>query len=225
MTARVTRSRSVANEQKSMATKSIKKAQTYNGDLAHLPSALRPLTSAKIFAGWSWQRRMRPGRRHKWVKVPLQADTLTAASADDPGTWATYERALRIWQAGDADGIGFMLLGANIGSIEITKCCERDSNTNRTKIDRFTRALCEEAGDVYWELTPSGNGVRLLGTATGPEVRRSFLVDDSPEEPRIIILRHTARFIALSGLPLKDCKRLSSLDPLIDGFLAKFGGL
>lgn len=95
---------------------------------------------------------------------------LTLARSNDRSTWGSYERALCRWQDGDADGIGFMLLGSNVGAADLDHCCKRDADKKKTAIDPWARKLRAEAGGAYCEVTVSGEGLRLIGTAAGSEL-------------------------------------------------------
>ena len=79
------------------------------------------------------------------------------------------------WRNHDADGIGYTLLGADIAAIDLDDCCRRDALHKKTK-DSTNRAkqLRSEANGAYVEVTVSGTGLRLIGTAAGAEVHRRF---------------------------------------------------
>src|SRR6516165_9221952 len=83
---------------------------TFQGDLAKLPRALTPLIERPQWAVWRWTRQA----NGRWQKPPFQAlDPLRHASTKDPRTWSDYARALAAVQAGDADGISFVLTEAD----------------------------------------------------------------------------------------------------------------
>jgi primase-polymerase (primpol)-like protein len=79
---------------------------TYQGDLAKLPLALTPLIERPQWAVWRWTWQ----RKGHWQKPPFQAlDPRRHASTKDPRTWSDYATALAAVQAGDADGISYVL--------------------------------------------------------------------------------------------------------------------
>src|ERR1700742_382498 len=85
---------------------------SHQGEIAHLPAALAPLTKEPRWVVWQWEQvdNKKTGEL-KWTKVPFQsAAPRQRAKANDPSTWGTYREALRIWQRGKADGIGYCLL-------------------------------------------------------------------------------------------------------------------
>ena len=79
------------------------------------------------------------------VCLPRQPRDLSFARSNDPSTWDSYERAVRRWQDGDADGIGFMLLDSGIGATDLDHCCKRNADKKTTTIDRWARTLRTEA--------------------------------------------------------------------------------
>ena len=82
------------------------KPTTHQGDLAKLPRALTPLIERPQWAVWRWTRQS----NGRWQKPPFQAgDPQRHASTKDPSTWSDYATALAAVQAGDADGISYVL--------------------------------------------------------------------------------------------------------------------
>jgi hypothetical protein len=185
---------------------------------ARLPAALEPLTEQDRWVNWSWE--LRSG---KWTKPPRQPRDLGFAQSNNPDTWASYERALRRVQDRDADGIGYMLLGAGIAAADLDRCCKRDADTRTTKIDPWARALRNEANGAYCEVTVSGTGLRLIGTASEQEMHRRFKIGSAQPDAEIELFRNTARFITVSGLVLKPLvPTLSPLDAFIDAVFERY---
>ena len=144
-----------------MSTKSLKKPHTHNSELAKLPLPLKPLTDETRWVNWSWElREGNAGDKQKWTKPPRRPRDQEFARSNDPSTWGTYERALRRWKDGDADGIGYMLLDAGIGAADLDDCCQRDAKNKKTKTDQWARDLRAMANAAYCEVTVSGTGLR-----------------------------------------------------------------
>ena len=80
----------------------------------------------------------------------------------------------------------------------------------------------KEAPDAYCEVTVSGTGLRLIGTATGEEVHRRFRIINARPDAKLELFRNTARFITISGLQLGHCEQLPSIDEFIDVTKARF---
>ena len=195
------------------------KPRTYNADLAHLPSALVPLTEEQRWVVWPWERRTTKSGKEKWTKPPRQArNPRRNARSNDPSTWGSYADAVAAVAAGNADGIGYMLKDSNIGAIDLDHCVDQES----TKLEPWAEQLCGEANGSYQEITVSGGGLRIIGIASGPETHRRFNFDRSGAG--IELYRNTARYITISGLQIGQCPGLPPLDAFIDMLFARHSG-
>lgn len=135
-------------------------------DLRKIP-ALAPLTDDRHVRWVAWSYVLRPpknGKPGKWDKPPRQLDGSNARN-NDPSTWYRYDQVWRAVSAGNFMGLGFVLSGLP-GSV----LAAIDLDDVR---DPQTGALLPWAGAIvaaaasYCEVTPSGTGVRVLGTVTG----------------------------------------------------------
>jgi len=195
------------------------KPRTYNADLAHLPSALVPLTEEQRWVVWPWELRTTKSGKEKWTKPPRQArNPRRNARSNDPSTWGSYADAVAAVAAGNADGIGYMLKDSNIGAIDLDHCVDQES----TKLEPWAEQLCGEANGAYQEITVSGGGLRIIGIASGPETHRRFNFDRSGAG--IELYRNTARYITISGLQIGQCPGLPPLDAFIDMLFARHSG-
>ena len=195
------------------------KPRTYNADLAHLPSALVPLTEEQRWVVWPWELRTTKSGKEKWTKPPRQArNPRRNARSNDPSTWGSYADAVAAVAAGNADGIGYMLKDSNIGAIDLDHCVDQES----TKLEPWAERLCGEANGAYQEITVSGGGLRIIGIASGPETHRRFNFDRSGAG--IELYRNTARYITVSGLQIGQCPGLPPLDAFIDMLFARHSG-
>ena len=189
------------------------KPETHNGDLANLPPALAQLLGERRWVVWRWELRHRKdgprpnGSQSGRAVVPAH-DPAQLAASNDPTTWGLYADAVAAVQRGDADGIGFMLLGSTVGAIDLDKC--RDPATGG--LAEWARALHNEAGG-YNEVTVSGTGTRILGVAMGPRRQRRFNLDGGAG---IEIFRDTERYVTISGAQFGECAVLPPLDAFID---------
>jgi primase-polymerase (primpol)-like protein len=192
------------------------KPKTHCGDLTHLPRALLPLTTEKRWVVWPWELRVNKGGKEKWTKPPRQArDPKHNARSNDPATWGSYDDAVAAVAAGNADGVGYMLLGSGVGAVDLDHVLEEDG-----KPIRWAEQLCAEAAAAYQERTVSGAGLRIIGTTSGPETHRK-LTFDRKTGAGIELYRDTARYITVSGLETSHCAALPPLDDLIDTLLAR----
>jgi hypothetical protein len=189
---------------------------THNGDLAHLPTALAPLTALPNWVVWRWGR----SKAGKWTKVPFRPYRPSQrAKNNDPGTWGSYDTALNICRAAGADGIGFCLLDSEFAAFDLDKC--RDPATGA--VDEWARALVERVGS-YTEITVSGTGLRIIGRGTGPELQRKQGVDvwASGSGGSLETYRQTERYIVMTGNPLPgSAAELTNIDHHIDEVVAE----
>ena len=198
------------------------KPKTHHGDLARLPKALRPLTDEKHWVNWSWEQRTDANGNMSWTKPPRRSDNLKFARSNDSATWASYDRAVQRWQDHEADGIGFMLADSDIGAIDLDHCCRRNAKRQETTIDDWAQDLRSEANGAYCEVTVSGEGLRLIGTAAGDKVHGNFPIKDARPNARVELFRKAERYITVSGLKLGQCDGLAPIDNVIDALKARF---
>jgi hypothetical protein len=200
-----------------------KPPKTHNGDLASLPAALLPLTKERRWVDWKWVLREdeRTGRK-KMTKPPFQpCDPTRYARTNDPSTWDAYGEALKRWEDRDADGIGYMLLDGVIAAVDLDKCVRFDPGTRKYHIEPWAKELIAKARGAYCEVTPSGEGLRVIGRAKGSEVHRRFSRDDGGA---IELYRDTPRFITITGLQQGECDELPYVDDFIDELHALYDG-
>jgi hypothetical protein len=179
------------------------KPTVYGGDLAKLPAALKPLRARQQWVIWrlTWQ-----GRR--WTKAPFRCDDPTRyASSNDPGTWSTYKAAVAA--AGNGDGISYVLRpGDPFAAVDIDHV--RDPVTGT--IESWAQRLLDQASRSYAEVSPSGTGLRIWGTAGGEELHRHFTFDGSALE----LFRRTSKILTVTGLQLGASRRLGNIDAILD---------
>jgi hypothetical protein len=200
------------------------KPATYNGNLDHLPPALERLTTERRWLVWRWETRSKKSGEPdlnkkgelKWTKPPYQARfPKHHAATDDPLTWGTYLDAVDAVKYGEADGIGYALLGSDLGAIDLDKC----RNAVTGEVADWAEELHAEAGDAYHEVTVSGQGTRILGITNGPTRQRRFNLGDGAG---IELFRNTARYITVSGNERGTCAELPPIDGLIDALEERY---
>ena len=168
-----------------------------------LPRALAPLMQLDQWVIW----RFKHGK-----KIPYQSERPTVcASPTNPATWSSYRDAVNA-AARVGGGIGFVLLGAAIGALDLDDC----RNPSTGKLDEWARDLITKA-NAYVEVTPSKCGLRIIGIATGGPVHRQVKMPTG----KIEIYRDAERYITVTGDHIGDCKRLPNLDGLIDQLAPK----
>lgn len=104
--------------------------------------------------------------RDRWVrhdhKRPITPDGRPASSTD-PATWSTHCEAARS-KAGD--GLGFVL-GDGIACLDLDHCLDDQGRPNAT-----AREILARVPEAYVEVSPSGAGLHIWGTAPEQPGRR-----------------------------------------------------
>lgn len=119
-----------------------------------IPAELRALDQ------WAcWRYVTRDGRR---TKLPIDPTTGAAAATDRPETWASFETARTSMEWSRHDGIGFVL-SASDPFFMIDLDGARDIDMTQDWADAIV-----ERFPIYWEVSPSGNGLRGIGRGTLP---------------------------------------------------------
>lgn len=192
------------------------KPVTQQGDLSALPAALSDLTRMPRWVVWRW---VHVPDRQRWSKVPYQAAHASQkAKSNDPATWGDYRTAVAAVMSQRADGIGFMLLDADIAAFDLDDCRDVASGL----IAPWAIALIQDCAS-YAEVTVSGTGIRIIGTAQGPTVHRKQKLIEC--EGSIETYRRAARFIVVTGLQVAQSSGcLASLDAVIDKTVTALDG-
>jgi hypothetical protein len=177
------------------------KPQTFNGDLHNLPPALDELKLKQNWVLWKWQQ----NKKGKWKKPPYQP-TGSLAEVDQPGTWSSYPDVMTAYATGQFDGIGFVLANSNIGAFDLDKCRDLASE----EIAPHAKEIMDQVGS-YQEISPSGTGVRIIGTAIGE--------DYCSIKKNLEIYRNTARYVTITGNALNGTTAaLTNIDAPIDSY-------
>lgn len=97
------------------------------------------------------------------TKMPLTV-TGRPASSTDPATWSTHRAAER---ARIGDGIGFVL-GDGIACLDLDGCLDDQGRPNE-----LAREILAATEGAYVEVSPSGRGLHIWGTAA-PQPGRKY---------------------------------------------------
>jgi hypothetical protein len=174
---------------------------------------------------WYWRVLIRKDGTKGKTKVPVIPGTGRNVRVNDLEGVVGYDVASAAVLAEDAAGVGWRMKD-DFGrvAIDIDHC--RDPRTG--KIDGWALAILAAAPGAYWEVTPSGTGIRIIGRLGGPpgafqgRLRVKAWVDglegsDSAEErawwgegikarAQIEIFHACARFLTVTGWnPAGDC--------------------
>jgi hypothetical protein len=184
---------------------------THQGDLAKLPKALAPLIARKQWCVWRWTQKP----DGSWQKPPFMAlQPERHANTNDPVTWTDYATALATVQAGQADGISYILTKDDpLGAIDLDHC--RCTVTN--SIDVWAQNYLQAAVNTYQEITPSGEGVRIWGFADGNPLNRKFPLKIEGKDIAAELFRRTNKALTITGNTLDPAIReLSNIDKAFD---------
>jgi hypothetical protein len=185
------------------------KPTTYSNDLRHLQEPLaRHLKDLRNWVVWKWIK-----KDGKWTKPPFIATSPDKfAKNNDPSTWCSYDQACTAVEKNKADGIGFCLRGTDIGAFDIDNC--RDPATK--EVHPFALDLVKRANS-YTEITPSGTGLRIIGTVSNRYLHRKLYSSDSVLS--VELYRNCERYITISNAPLEGVTELNDIDALLDTVL------
>jgi AAA domain-containing protein len=189
--------------------------KTFGGDLADPPSALSSLCLQDRWVTWRWEL----GKNGKWTKPPyIGRSPSYHASTSDAQTWGSRRDAVLAVLSGKMSGVGFCLKDSDIGAIDLDKC----RNPETTQIDDWAQSIINSAAGAYVEVTPSGEGLRIIGVAGGPETHRKFVIAHGREGAAVEVYRKATRFITISGLEIGNCTTLPNIDGAINQIVSQF---
>jgi hypothetical protein len=181
------------------------KPKLYCGDLANPPAALQPLLTRPQWAIWrlTWE-------NSHWSKPPFQArDPQRHASSADPNTWTDYSTAVTAASA-HGDGVTYVLTPDDeLGALDIDHV--RDPATGG--VAEWAQRLLDQAEHTYTEISPSGTGFRIWGTAAGAPLHRSFNLENGT---KLELFRHTRKPLTVTGLQLGRGQQFGGVDRLLE---------
>jgi hypothetical protein len=177
-----------------------------------LPRALAPYVPQIRWVVW----KLVLGKKGKPTKPPFRATAPNwEASSIDPTTWADFATALHTYEEGKADGVGICLLGSDLVALDLDDV--RDPVTGA--VIPAAQRLIERARS-YVEVTPSGTGLRIIGTGTGSKVHRKQAMLGG--NGSIEVYRRAERYITVTGAALPEATaQLADNDRLIDEIVAE----
>lgn len=109
------------------------------------------------WVAWSNEERHSNDGTVTYTKPPLNPRTGSYASVSAPRTWGTFSQAMRYYENGDADGIGYVLTSDDPYTVVDADDCYDASGILYPK----AQALIETINS-YTETSPSGTGIHIL---------------------------------------------------------------
>jgi hypothetical protein len=176
-----------------------------------VPGCLLPLTQERRWVGWKWEQRKNKNGDIKWTKPPLQL-TGSHAHNDKPETWNTLAPILEQYPCN---------VGLQLGDMPEFAALDLDRVLRAGTALPWAAALIERARS-YAEKTPSGCGVRILGTVPSdfPATHRKWRHPDGGEF-EVYAATTTGRYITVTGLRIGDTPdELADLSELVRGLIA-----
>jgi hypothetical protein len=145
-------------------------------------------TELKALDQWvCWKYVERDG---KPTKLPVNPRTGGPASSTDPFTWASFDKAVEVYEGGLGDGIGFVVTGGDpFVGIDLDKC--RDPETG--EVEPWALEIVDSQCS-YSEVTVSGLGLRVWDKAELPP---------SGRKKGNIEMYDRARFFTITGKHLE----------------------
>jgi hypothetical protein len=173
------------------------KPSTHCGDFSKIsPALLSAVGDLKIFVLWKWAK-----RAGKWTKPPLRADDpAKSASTTDPATWSTLKQAVASYQANAARvaGVGLVLTSTSVAGVDLDHCRNSDGTVDAWARPILKRALNEMA---YVEVSVSGTGFHILGTADRMPVTKVMAVKDAHPDAKVeVYFKPAGRYLTLSAV-------------------------
>ena len=180
-----------------------------------LPPAIAGFAKLPRWVVWKWVK----GKDGRLTKPPYQGRFPSSlASSTNPSTWCDLNTAMLAYTEGKCDGIGLVLSESEISAFDLDHC----RNATTGEIEPWALRLIERAGS-YCEITPSNEGVRIIGLASGDKVHRKFNVANA-NGMECELYRKADRYITITGNQINKATELANIDALIDETLAELEG-
>ena len=123
------------------------------------PRCLAHLKDVSAWVIWRWVE-TKPG---KFTKPPFQPKHPDRpASNKNPAHWSDYKTAIAAKKEGRAKGLGFIVSKMTECLIDLDDCRNKETGS----LSDWAQRIVSQAGS-YTEVTPSGEGVRVIGTYSG----------------------------------------------------------
>lgn len=170
-----------------------------------IPARLQPYDQ---FLLWGWE--LRAG---KATKPPIDPNTLGRAKANDPATWAPFEKVARAYRSGSFTGIGFAFAASDpFCFLDFDHC--RDVDTGA--IAPWAATLLAPFYGTYIEASPSGTGIRVIleGELPGKQHTKTIREDGAKVELFDRVKYSTLTGHRLDGAALDVTRCQEALDAL-----------
>jgi hypothetical protein len=135
------------------------------------------------------------------------------ASTKDPSTWCDYHTALASVQAGNADGVSYILTEHDpFAAIDLDHC----RNVGTHSIDPWAQNFLDTGRNSYSEVTPSGTGCRIWGLADGNPLHKKFSLQIDGKDVAVELFRRANKALTVTGYKLDTGRAFTNIDRVID---------
>jgi hypothetical protein len=181
-----------------------------------IPPALQPLAKRRRWMIWKWERVKGRDGKLKLTKPPYRADAPNRhAKSTDPSTWCDLATAMRVYVQDQCDGVDVALMGSAVGALDLDDCRDKQTgDLHPWALDKIKRS------GSYAEVTPSGEGARIIGLAKGAKIHRELNVPNA-NGASVELYRRAERFITVTGIQIGDAAKMVKIDALLDQTLAE----
>ncbi len=129
---------------------SLSRPKAITVDVDHIPKEIKDLSR---WVCWSYER-----RKDNWKKPPIECRTGRWAKVTETSSLVGFDEAVAYYRDRKLDGIGFVFLKADpYSGIDLDDC--RKPATG--ELEPWATEICETL-DSYGEVSPSGQGVKLI---------------------------------------------------------------
>jgi putative DNA primase/helicase len=149
---------------------------------------------------WDWVlQEGKSGKPPRWTKPPFRIDGKGRASSTDAASWGSYRSALNAMRMRRLPGIGFALTADDPYCMGDLDDC-RDPETG--EIAEWAKPVLALFAGSYQEVSPSGEGIKLLIKATLPTKHNQWRLG---ADPLAFIYWYTqGRYTTLTGHKLES---------------------
>ena len=155
--------------------------------------------------------------KERWTKVPYRPfGPLRKARSNDPGTWGTFEQALRYWRSHpEITGIG-IAFADNLVGIDLDHCIAEG------EIQPWARAIIDRLR-TYCERSPSETGVHCLARGSLPEKRRIVTLPNLGEGCRIEMYdARSPHYFTVTGAAIGEPRTIEPAQAALDELYAQY---
>lgn len=142
-----------------------------------------------------WKYEDRDGRK---TKVPYSVKGGKAKS-NDPGTWAAFDEAMKLFHKGNYSGLGFMLGHSPFIGVDM------DHVLHGEELEPWAAEMLAELG-TYAEISPSGEGIHAIGRGE---------MDRSGYRSGLLEIYAEKRFFTVTGHIYRDYSAIADIGPQI----------